>query len=132
MPWDIERVRSTLSGKLIGSLFMREMVCKTILLLPDELIEQVSRGVWFISSQDDAWALTFRGEDLKERHLIFLSDKLLMQTREQITFTILHEIGHVVLNHRNSIGYMQTESEIEQQEDAADLFARTHLTTIPL
>lgn len=126
MDWNIESVRRALGGKLIGSLFMREMVCKTILLLPSALIKQVTESVWFISSQDDAWALTFRGSDIQNRHLIFLSDELLAHSREQITYTILHEIGHVILNHRNSIGYTQTESEIEQQEDAADLFARTH------
>lgn len=106
---------------------MHEMVCKAILLLPAELIAQVTKSVWFISSQEDAWALTFRGSELGERHLIFLSDELLSQSDEQILYTILHEIGHVVLNHRNSIGFMQTQSDIKKQEREADRFAKKYL-----
>jgi Zn-dependent peptidase ImmA (M78 family) len=107
---------------------MRKLVCKAILHLPPELIEQVTHRVWFISSQDDAWAFTFRGSDIRDAHLIFISDELLIADEAQITYTILHEIGHVVKAHRNSLGgYMQTESEIHQQEDEADLFAQEML-----
>jgi hypothetical protein len=128
MQWDINTVRKALGPRLIGSLRMRELVCKTILYLPPELIEQVTQHVWFISSQDDAWAFTFRGSDINDAHLIFISDELLKADEEQIRFTILHEIGHVVRNHRNSLGgYIQTESEIHQQEDEADHFAREML-----
>jgi len=127
MLWTIERVRKALGGKLIGKLYMREMVCKTILLLPPDLIKAVTSSVWFISSQEDAWALTFRGSDLKERHLIFLSDELLSQPEAQIMYTIIHEIGHVILNHKNSIGFTQTQSEIRRQEREADQFAKSYL-----
>lgn len=127
MKWTIEKVRRALGGKLIGKLYMREMVCKAILLLPPDVIEQITKGVWFISSQEDAWALTFRGSDIRERHLIFLSDELFTQDEDQIMYTILHEIGHVVHNHRNSIGFTQTESEIRQQEAEADRFAKQYL-----
>lgn len=127
MKWTLTKIRKTLGGKLVGKLFMREMVCKAILFLPPDLIDQVTKGVWFISSQDDAWALTFRGSDLKERHLIFLSDELLSQPEKQILYTILHEIGHVILNHYNSIGFAQTQSEIKIQEREADRFAKRYL-----
>src|SRR5688500_3756678 len=89
MTWTFESVRKALGGKLIGHLYMREMVCKTILYLPEELIEHVCRNAWFISSQEDAWAFTFRGSDIRDAHLIFLSDELLSQSEEQITYTIL-------------------------------------------
>src|SRR5690348_8676531 len=110
MAWTINTVRHTLGGKLIGSLFMREMVCKTILLLPAEYIERVCKKVWFISSPEDAWGFTFRGEDIRDRHLVFLSEELFNQDTSQITYTILHEIGHVILNHMNAIGVEQTQS----------------------
>lgn len=131
MKWDVISIRKKIGGKLIGKPFMETIVCKTILLLPDDLIEKVCSSVWFIASQEDAWALTFRGSELKERHLIFLSDALLAQSDDQITYTILHEIGHVLLNHRNSIGALQTESEIQQQEAAADAFATNYLDFEP-
>jgi Zn-dependent peptidase ImmA (M78 family) len=60
---------------------------------------------------------------------VFISDELLRQKKEHIYYTILHEIGHVVLNHRNSIGFRQTVSEIKRQESEADLFAKRHLST---
>ena len=127
MQWTIEQIRKTLGGKLVGNLRMREMVCETILKLSPDLIEHVCRKVWFISSPEDSWGFTFRGADIKDRHLVFLSEELFVQDASQIRFTILHEIGHVILNHRNSIGFEQTESEIKQQEQEADSFARKYV-----
>jgi len=128
MQWTVIKVRKALGGKLIGSLYMRDMVCKTLLYLPSDIIEKVCKTVWFISSPVDAWALTFKGSELKERSLIFLSDELLNQNEEQIKFSILHEVGHVMLNHRNSIGVTQTQSEIKKQEIEADHFANLYLS----
>lgn len=127
MKWTVAKVRKAFGDKLIGNLFMREIVCKTMLLLSSEKIKFVCEKVWFISSPEDAWAFTFHGSEIKERSLIFLSDELLQQPEEQIRHTILHEIGHVVLNHHNSIGFKQTESEINLQEAEADRFARNYL-----
>lgn len=52
-------------------------------------IEKVCKTVWFISSPEDAWAFTFRGTDVKKSHLIFISDRLLIQDENQIRDTIL-------------------------------------------
>jgi hypothetical protein len=128
MNWTITKVRQALGGKLIGNLFIREFICKTILLLPSDTIAFVCSHIWFISSPEDAWAFTFRGAEIKNRSLIILSDELLQQDESQIRYTILHEIGHVVLNHRNSIGHEQTQSEIKQQEDEANHFAKKYVS----
>jgi len=128
MKWNVVKVRRALGGKLIGNLYMREIVCKTLLLLPSENIADITATVWFISSPEDAWAFTFKGSDIKDRSLIFISDELLRQDEAQISYTILHEVGHVLLNHRNSIGYEQTALEIKQQEREADLFAKKYLS----
>jgi hypothetical protein len=127
MKWTVTDVRVALGGKLIGKLFMREMVCKTLLLLPQDILENVCATVWFISSPEDAWAFSFRGIEIKNRSLVILSDDLFTQDDHQINYTILHEVGHIVLNHRNSIGFEQTQSEIKQQEEDADRFANTYL-----
>jgi Zn-dependent peptidase ImmA (M78 family) len=127
MYWTVIKIRKTLGGKLIGNLQMRDIVCKTLLLLSPELIENICKTVWFISSPEDAWAFTFKGSEIKNRSLIFLSDELLKQHEDQISYTILHEVGHVVLNHRNAIGYQQTQSEIKMQEQEADRFARKYI-----
>ena len=72
---------------------------------------------------EDTWAFAFTGNDLKDMHMVFLSDDLLMQNEAQIHHTIAHEIGHIVLNHRNAIHMKQSTKEIEQQEREADAFA---------
>lgn len=128
MKWTTSKVIKALNGKIIGKLFMKENVYKTLLLLPPETIENVCAKVWFISSPEDAWAFTFRGSEIKDRSLIILSEDLFLQDKKQIQYTILHELGHVILNHRNSIGFEQTDTEIEQQENEADNFAKEILS----
>ncbi len=105
---------------------MINSVCKAVLFLPVEIQKYVTRNIWFISSPDDAWAFTFRGSDIANRHLIVISDELLKQNEQQISYTILHEIGHVMLGHENSIGRVQTQTEIKRQEVAADAFAKKY------
>lgn len=127
MNWDIKEVRIAFGGKLLGNVFMKTVVCETVLLLPSEIIDYVTRNVWFFSTSDEAWAYTFDGNDAKDKHFIFLSHELLSQDKTQIEYTTLHEIGHVILKHSNSIGRRQTQSEIKIQEREADLFAKKYL-----
>lgn len=67
------------------------------------------------------------GNDLKNQHLIFLSDDLFRESPNQIRYTIVHEIGHVILGHRNSILERQSKVEIRIQEKEADDFAKQFL-----
>ena len=127
MEWNLKNIRQAFGGRLIGNLSMRKWVCETVILLPSEIVEYVTKNIWFISSPEDAWAFTFRGSDVKNQHLIVLSDELFKQSEDDIRYTIIHEIGHVILNHKNSMGFMQTESEIKMQEREADNFARKYL-----
>ncbi len=110
-------------GKLVGTAYMKKWVCETLTKMPDEIIDFITSNCWFFGSMDDAWAFTFTGNDLKDQHLVFLSDELLHQNPNQIQFSIAHEIGHVFLKHRNSVLERQTKEEIRQQEKEADEFA---------
>lgn len=114
-------------GRLVGDDRMKKLVCETLLLMPPKVIAYVTRNCWFLSSTTDAWAYTFHGRDIASQHLIFLSDELLTQEREQIQYTIAHEIGHVILKHRNSVNYRQTSHEIQKQEREADDFAQSFI-----
>lgn len=125
--WTVSEIKKAFSGRLIGNQKMINAVCKTMLLLPDEIIKYITKNVWFISSPDDAWAFTLRGSDVEKQHLIVLSDQLFRQKDDQIKYTIIHEIGHVMLGHKNSVGRMQTQTEIKMQEIAADAFAKKYL-----
>lgn len=111
-------------GKLVGTTFMKRYVCQTLVKMPDKIINFVTKNCWFLGSVKDAWAFTFTGNDLKDQHLIFLSDELLNQHPRQIMYSIAHEIGHVILKHRNSTLVRQTKQEIKKQEKEADEFAK--------
>jgi Zn-dependent protease with chaperone function len=117
-------IYNAFGGKLVGTKFMQKWVCETLTKMPEEIINYVTRTCWFFGSMDDAWAFTFTGNDLKDNHLIFLSDDLLNQHPRQIMYSIAHEIGHVVLKHRNSTLVKQSKKEVRLQEKEADEFAR--------
>ena len=116
--------QSVFSGKLVGNRIMKKYVLGVLSQMDKKVISFITKKCWFFASMEDAWAFTFTGNDLKNQHLIFLSDELLEESPEQIRYTIAHEIGHVVLGHRNSVLEMQTKKEIKKQEMEADKFAR--------
>ena len=128
MRYDLQKIYDAFRGKLQGTKLMKTEVCEVLSLMPRKIIKQVTKTCWFVSSFEDAYAFTFTGNDLKDNHLIFLSDELLSQDIDQIHYTIAHEIGHVILNHRNSTLANQTKAEIRKQEREADLFTKQFIT----
>lgn len=118
-----EKIRELFGGRLVGSDKMKHLVVDVVSRMPHEIARYVAVHCWFLSSSEDAWAYTFNGRDVIDKHFIFLSDELLGQSKTQIEFTVAHEIGHVILKHRNSIGYRQTKRELHKQESEADAFA---------
>lgn len=122
-----DEVISNFRGKLVGTKYMQQIVAEAISKLPWQIVEYIVDHVWFLSSTSDAWAFTFNGNDVKDKHFIFLSDELLRETPQQIHWTVLHELGHIMLQHKNSIGHKQTKGEIASQEKAADEFAGKYL-----
>jgi Zn-dependent protease with chaperone function len=127
MQKNARRIYIAFEGKLIGTPFMKRAVCETLNKMPQEIIDYITKNCWFFASMEDAWAFTFTGNDLKNQHLIFLSDDLLNQHPKQIKYSIAHEIGHVILEHRNSILERQTKQEIRNQEKEADKFAEQYI-----
>lgn len=125
-PSKIRTLYLAFDGKLVGRIELKQKVCEVVLRLPLDIQTFVTNSCWFVGSFDDAWAFAFNGNDLKDQHLIFLSDDLFTQDEKQIRYTIAHEIGHVVLKHRNSIGEVQTKEEIAKQEQEADAFAKQY------
>lgn len=123
----VKNIYYAFSGKLIGRSLMKAKVCKTLALMPDKIIDFVTKNCWFVSSFDDAYGFAFTGNELKDQHLIFLSDELFQENDEQISFTIAHEIGHVILKHRNSVSVKQSKEEIKIQEKEADEFADKYI-----
>lgn len=114
-------------GKLVGNRRMKNYVCKVVQKMPPYLISLITEKCWFMASMDDAYGFTFTGNDLRDQHLIFLSDDLFRQSENQIYYTIAHEIGHVILGHRNSTTTRQTKDEVRRQEKEADEFAKKYV-----
>lgn len=122
------KIKKEFKYRLLVNKKAAEIICKTLLLLPNEMIDFVTNHCWFVGSMDDSWGLTLKAKDLnKKDYLIFLSDELLSEPVNQIKFTILHELGHVILKHKNSIGIIQSKNEIKKQEKEADEFANLYI-----
>lgn len=113
--------------KVTGNKQAKKIINETLSFFPQDIYEYVDENVWFICSFDDAWAYTFDSSDLRGSKLIFLSDALLAQGKKQIMHTIAHEIGHVVLGHKNSIYKAQAHHEVNTQEKEAHNFAKRYL-----
>lgn len=103
---------------------MKRYVCQTLAKFPEDIVDHITRDCWFLGSTEDAWAYSFRGDEIAGKHLIVLSDELFAQSDEQITYTIAHEIGHIILGHRNAILTTQSRSETARQEREAREFAK--------
>lgn len=107
---------------------MRDYVCRTLAKFPRDIINHITTDCWFLGSTSDAWAYAFRGDEIAGKHLIVLSDSLWEQPNWDIMYTIAHEIGHIVLGHRNAILAPQTTKEIAKQEHDARVFALQYVT----
>lgn len=127
MSYSFEEIKNKFGGRLVVRKDVVGFICQTVSVLPNEIIDYITTKVWVVNSLDDAWGFTFKGDELHGKHLIFLSDELFNEGKYQIAYTLLHEIGHVVLKHQNSILVEQSEAEIDQQEAEADQFAKSYL-----
>jgi len=123
---NLRRIYAAFGGKLVGSRVLKKNVCEVLARMEEDIILYITKNCWFFGSTEDAWAFTLTGNDLRDQHLIIIGDELLMQSRRQIQYTIAHEIGHVMLRHRNSILERQSKSEIKHQEKEADQFAKRY------
>ena len=122
-----KEIKDRMGGRLAGSDLMKDSVALAITKLPEEVAQKIIDNCWFFSSFEDNYGYAFNGNDLKDAHLVFLADILFQEPQSQILYTILHEIAHIALNHKNSIQYAQTKSEIAKQEKEADQFAKKYL-----
>ncbi|MEX0616369.1 MAG: hypothetical protein WD231_00985 [Candidatus Woykebacteria bacterium] len=128
---ELEKIKKRFSGKLVGNAKMQLLVCETLLLFPKEIINFISANVWFISSFDDAWGFVLDSKDLGNKHLVFLGDELFEQDKYDQHYTVAHEIGHVMLGHKNAILAPQTKRETTIQEAQAHQFALKYLPKNP-
>lgn len=127
MDTKLEKVRQKFGNKIIGSRGMRNLILEVVSVLPDNLAYFVAENVWFVNSFEDAWGFVIRGDEIKDKFLVFLADRLFRQPKADQEYEIAHEIGHIVLKHRNAISAPQSKAEIARQEREADAFARRYL-----
>ena len=118
----LEKIRKDFGHKLVGNKHAKRIICETLLMFPNDIINLVTKNICFLASFHDAWAYTLDSRDFQNKHVIILSDQLFEQNREQIRSTIIHEIGHVILGHRNAFNAQQSREEIAKQEQDAESF----------
>lgn len=124
----LSKVQKAFGYRLIGNKQSKKMVVKTLMFFPENIILYVTKKCWIVSSFNDGWGFTLKQSDIKKgEYLIFLSDALFSEDKNQIFHTIAHEIGHVILGHRNAIGIHQSKDAIKKQENEADKFAEFYL-----
>ena len=123
-------IQLAFKGKLVGKKKMKRHVAEVLALMPQDIIDYITENIWFVTSFDDAWAFAFTGNDFQNKHVIFLSDELLYQSPQQIHWTIAHEIGHVMLGHKNRFSEKFSKKKVEEQEEAADDFARHYVEEV--
>lgn len=109
---------------------MKRHVAEVLWKMPEDIVAFVTANVWFVTSFDDAWAFTFIGNDFENKHVIFLSDDLLQEDVSQIYWTIAHEIGHVILGHKNRFLEKFGKEKTQRQEKEADTFAAQYFTPL--
>ena len=127
---NIETINKKFDRKLVGNAKMRRLVCETLLYFPRKTVDFITKNVWFVSSFEDSWGFVLRGDELvKGKFLVFLGDELFEQESSTQHYTIAHEIGHVVLGHRNSIIEKQSKAEVDSQEREAHQFALKYIHT---
>jgi hypothetical protein len=114
-------------GKLFGSRKMKNYVCRTLAKFPEDVIDHITDDCWFLGSTTDAWAYTFRGDEVAGKHLVILSDSLWDQPEADIIYTVAHEIGHVALGHKNAILEPQSKAQTAKQEKEARAFALKYI-----
>lgn len=124
MKKNIRSILYAFNGKLVGTNRMKKYVCEVVSLMEDEAVDFITSRCWFFGSMDDALAFTFTGNDLKDQHLIFLSDELFFHDQRQIKMTIAHEIGHVIMKHRNSVFKKQSKREIKNRRKKPTTFPK--------
>ena len=130
MDRNIEVINKKFDRKLVGNAKMRRLVCETLLYFPRKTVDFITKNVWFVSSFEDSWGFVLRGDELvKGKFLVFLGDELFEQDSYAQHYTIAHEIGHVILGHRNSIIEKQSKAEVDSQEREAHQFALKYIHT---
>ena len=124
MSKNLQEISRKFGNKIIGKQAIKKLVCDVVSLLSAKQIDFVTSTAWFVNSFPDAWGFVFRGDELKGKFIVFLSDELFRQPKADQVYEVAHELAHILLNHRNSIGTKQSKTEIADQEKEADRFAR--------
>ncbi|MDP8258841.1 MAG: hypothetical protein P9L90_05420 [Candidatus Aadella gelida] len=105
---------------------------KSLAILDDQMIDKVTREVYFVASNHTLWAFYMRKNAFhlkQKRAIIFFSEQLFERKEEEIIHTILHEIAHHILKHKCLLDFSDSEMHLaeklmEAQEKEADVLVR--------
>src|SRR3989338_11181625 len=124
---NLVKILKDFNTRLVGDEETKKIICETLLVFPKEVIDFVVKNVWFVSAFDDAWSFTLDSEELCGRTIVFLSDDLLRHSKERVTYSVAHEIAHIMLGHKNPYNAKLPQTTEKKFETGADEFAKYYL-----
>lgn len=92
--------------------------------VPKEIADRVLEECLFLMPNPGMGGFRVSKRLLQGKDVIVLSEKLLEEDQKYIVLTILHEVAHFYLNHKNRVLDGLSEEEDRKQEEAADRWAR--------
>lgn len=120
-----EQVQYILGGCLIdGTNRFKNLIRKAFECLPQEIVDFCEENIYFLSPARENRACAFDAKSLKDKWIIVVDSSELAKSDEEIISTIIHEIGHVYLNHR----WNPNKSEVtgDTEEKAANNFQKKY------
>ncbi len=113
--WDIDAGEMTL-----GNEKLRFAVAKCLSKLPLEIIEQVTKNCLFVMPTIEKLGIYLTNDLINDKVIFAFPEKLLEKEKSEIEHTILHEVAHYYLNHKNPLIYTLSGEEYDSQEQEAN------------
>ena len=103
---------------------LRDPVALALSKVPKKIANRVLEECLFLMPSPGMMGFRISKKLLQGSNAIVLSEKLLEKDQKYIVLTILHEVGHFYLNHKNPVIDQLSEEEERKQEEAAVRWAR--------
>jgi len=105
----------------------RVLIAKALFLCEDNVIDDITENVWFVSPNGKYIAFQVNMKKLKKYNsIIFLGNLDKLPDRKAIEI-ILHEIGHHVLKHKSPSFDNLSNEDYKKQEKEAKAFAKERM-----
>ena len=113
--WDADAGVITLDNQQL-----RYVVAKSLSKLPIEIIDKVTENCLFIMPKIEELGIYLPNDFIKDKQIFAFPEKLLEKEEHEIEHTILHEVAHYYLKHKNALIHNLSAEEYDRQEEEAN------------